>query len=59
MAAPIGADDATGVIVEVGVGAPDREAFRIIHGDLPTVTALAEVVATVTGHRTRVPRRIR
>ena len=53
MSAPIGADDATGVIVEVGVGAPDREAFRIIHGDLPTVTALAEVVSTVTGHRTR------
>jgi len=61
-----GADDATdadhpeavpegvseGVIVEVGVGGPDREAFRIIHGDLPTVTALAEVVTTVSGHRT-------
>ena len=30
-------DDGTGVIVEVGVGGPDREAFRIIHGDLPTV----------------------
>ena len=43
--------DATGVIVEVGVGGPDREAFRIIHGDLPTVDALAEVVATVAGHR--------
>jgi hypothetical protein len=41
-----------GVIVEVGVGGPDREAFRIIHGDLPTVTALAEVVTTVSGHRT-------
>jgi hypothetical protein len=46
-----GTEDA-GVIVEVGVGGPDREAFRIIHGDLPTVTALAEVVATVAGHRT-------
>jgi hypothetical protein len=43
--------DPAGVIVEVGVGGPDREAFRIIHGDLPTVTALAEVVATVAGHR--------
>jgi hypothetical protein len=42
---------ASGVIVEVGVGGPDREAFRIIHGDLPTVDALAEVVATVAGHR--------
>ena len=42
---------AGGVMVEVGVGGPDREAFRIIHGDLPTVDALAEVVATVAGHR--------
>ncbi|MET0661895.1 MAG: hypothetical protein ABWZ42_02065, partial [Ilumatobacteraceae bacterium] len=42
---------ASGVMVEVGVGGPDREAFRIIHGDLPTVDALAEVVATVAGHR--------
>ena len=41
----------SGVMVEVGVGGPDREAFRIIHGDLPTVDALAEVVATVAGHR--------
>ncbi|MET0909468.1 MAG: hypothetical protein ABWZ99_08360 [Ilumatobacteraceae bacterium] len=40
-----------GVMVEVGVGGPDREAFRIIHGDLPTVDALAEVVAIVAGHR--------
>lgn len=45
-------DDPIGVIVEVGVGAPDREAFRIIHGDLPTVSALADVVATVAGLRT-------
>ena len=37
------------MIVEVGVGAPDREAFRIIHGDLPTVEALADVVSTVDG----------
>jgi hypothetical protein len=43
--------DEAGVMVEVGVGGPDREAFRIIHGDLPTVDALAEVVATVAGHR--------
>jgi hypothetical protein len=47
-----GGGEGGGVIVEVGVGGPDREAFRIIHGDLPTVTALAEVVATVAGHRT-------
>ncbi len=41
-----------GVIVEVGVGAPDREAFRIIHGDLPTLEALTDVVSTVDGLRT-------
>ncbi len=53
LSAELAADHTTsdGVIVEVGVGAPDREAFRIIHGDLPTVDALAEVVATVDGHR--------
>ncbi len=47
-----GDDDAgNGVMVEVGVGGPDREAFRIIHGDLPTVDALAEVVTIVARHR--------
>lgn len=44
-------DPADDVIVEVGVGGPDREAFRIIHGDLPTVDALSDVVATVAAHR--------
>jgi hypothetical protein len=44
-------ESAQDVIVEVGVGAPDREAFRIIHGDLPTVEALADVVSTVDGLR--------
>jgi hypothetical protein len=39
------------VQVEVGVGGPDREAFRIIHGDIPTVEALAGVVQTVERHR--------
>ena len=37
--------------LEVGVGRHDREAFAIIHGDLPTDAALAEVVAAVRRHR--------
>ncbi len=39
------------VMVEVGVGGPDREAFRIIHGDIPTVEALTSVVSAVEAHR--------
>ncbi|MGH9133494.1 MAG: hypothetical protein ACRDZZ_06125, partial [Ilumatobacteraceae bacterium] len=39
------------VRLEVGVGAPDREAFQIIHGDLPPVEALAGVVDAVVTHR--------
>ena len=37
--------------LEVGVGVHDREAFAIIHGDVPTPDALAGVVAAVAGHR--------
>jgi hypothetical protein len=46
-------DDATGgqVRLEVGVGVHDREAFALIHGDVPTVDALAGVVQAVTRHR--------
>lgn len=44
-------DDELGRRVEVGVGAHDREAFQMLHGDRPTAEALAEVVATVTAHR--------
>jgi len=45
-------DTAAGdVALEVGVGAHDREAFAIMHGDVPTVAALADVVRVVTGHR--------
>ena len=45
-------DPHTGAVrLEVGVGAHDREAFTIIHGDLPTVDALAGVVAAVATHR--------
>jgi len=43
---------ADGVILEVGVGANDREAFQIIHGHVPKVDALSEVVAAVTAYRT-------
>ena len=40
-----------GVLLEVGVGANDREAFRLLHGDIPTVEALAAVVESVLAHR--------
>lgn len=39
------------VRLEVGVGAHDREAFMMLHGNKPTVVALAEVVAAVREHR--------
>ena len=42
----------TGAVrLEVGVGAHDREAFAIVHGDVPTVEALSGVVDAVTGQR--------
>ena len=45
-------DQHTGAVrLEVGVGAHDREAFAIIHGDIPPAEALAGVVAAVAGHR--------
>jgi len=40
-----------GVLLEVGVGATDREAFRLLHGEMPTVDALASVVAAVATYR--------
>lgn len=43
--------DHDGVALEVGVGANDREAFQLLHGDVPTVEALAAVVRTVVAHR--------
>ena len=43
--------------LEVGVGAHDREAFAIIHGDVPTVEALAGVVDAVAEHRASGTRR--
>ncbi len=39
------------VRLEVGVGAHDREAFQLLHGDRPTGEALAGVVRAVREHR--------
>ncbi|MBI4884391.1 MAG: hypothetical protein HY826_10100 [Actinobacteria bacterium] len=45
-------DPATGAArLEVGVGAHDREAFQLLHGDRPTAESLAEVVRFVGSHR--------
>lgn len=43
--------DEPGVRLEVGVGANDREAFQIIHGNVPTLDALRAVVGSVRAHR--------
>ena len=46
-------DPATGAArLEVGVGAHDREAFLLIHGDVPPAEPLARIVAEVRRHRT-------
>ena len=37
--------------LEVGMGAHDREAFAMLHGNRPTVEALADVVENVKLHR--------
>ncbi|MEM8748377.1 MAG: hypothetical protein AAGF91_16865, partial [Actinomycetota bacterium] len=39
------------VFLEVGVGAHDREAFQLLHGDVPTAEALSGVVESVARHR--------
>ncbi|HSB86005.1 MAG TPA: hypothetical protein VLD86_06850 [Ilumatobacteraceae bacterium] len=45
-------DAYTGVTrLEVGIGQHDREAFRMLHGDVPSADALAAVVAKVAPHR--------
>jgi hypothetical protein len=45
-------DRYTGLVrLEVGIGQHDREAFQMLHGDVPTVEALAAVVAVVAPHR--------
>ncbi len=43
--------DDPGVRLEVGVGAADREAFQLLHGDVPTIEALSQVVRAVGDHR--------
>lgn len=37
--------------LEVGVGAHDREAFQMLHGDRPAVESLARIVDAVSSHR--------
>lgn len=37
--------------LEVGVGAHDREAFQMLHGDVPAAESLARIVAVVAEHR--------
>lgn len=37
--------------LEVGMGAHDREAFAMVHGDLPTEDALRQVIDAVAPHR--------
>jgi hypothetical protein len=49
--APPASAEADGVLLEVGVGPNDREAFRMLHGDIPTVEALGAVVESVVAHR--------
>ncbi len=48
---PLPATVPRGIQLEVGVGAADREAFQMLHGDMPTPEALASVVAAVSQHR--------
>lgn len=51
LAARLARRETEGVILEVGVGANDREAFQMLHGHLPTTEALRNVVSAVTAHR--------
>ncbi len=37
--------------LEVGVGAHDREAFQMMHGDVPAAESLSRISAIVAGHR--------
>jgi hypothetical protein len=37
--------------LEVGVGRHDREAFALIHGNIPTADALGQVISSVRAHR--------
>jgi hypothetical protein len=45
-------DQVTGAArLEVGIGAHDREAFQMLHGDVPSLSALTTVIAAVAPHR--------
>ena len=45
-------DAHTGAVrLDVGIGADDREMFQMLHGDTPTVEALADVVRFVAAQR--------
>jgi len=44
-------DDEGTAALEVGVGRHDREAFQMVHGELPTRDALASVISTVQQNR--------
>jgi hypothetical protein len=48
---PHAADGAPAARIEVGVGRHDREAFAMLHGDIPTPEALGAVVDQVRAHR--------
>jgi hypothetical protein len=37
--------------LEIGIGTHDREAFQMLHGDVPAVDSLTRVVASVAEHR--------
>lgn len=43
--------DEHGDRIDVGVGAHDREAFALLHGDLPTAQAIEQVASVVRSHR--------
>ncbi|MEY2975209.1 MAG: hypothetical protein RIR49_1629 [Actinomycetota bacterium] len=44
-------DTDSGPRLEVGVGAHDREAFGMLHGDVPALDSLARIVEVVRSHR--------
>lgn len=44
-------ESSEGTRLEVGVGRHDREAFTMVHGDLPTADALESVIASVDAVR--------
>lgn len=49
--ARVAVDDEGAARIEVGVGRHDREAFAMVHGDVPAAAALADVIGTVRRHR--------